>query len=540
MCAPSRFDLACKQSADNSRTDATQQTMSSSPALSIQLSELTQVSREDLKPYCLALATPAKTHYLALRSDEELYSWLDDIYSRSPLMGVSNPTNFVHQVHVGFDPVSGAFTGLPEQWTRLLTSSAITKEDYARNPQAVLDVLEFYTDIQKRDRDVYGGSTGGPRTDARHELSMAPRPAPPPPSTAPARFGAGTGFAGQHSGAHEGDAPLRPAPAPPARSGPLPERAPPPPTAPRPQGVEPARAMDSARSTRPRPNMAPGRSAPAVPTAVQPSPSSSGPPHLKPLNLASGSRVEMKRSPSDSATTAPASTLPQVQSHCHAGREPTLAPRTVEQNVAATADKLTGRTADAPPATSAPPPQERRISKMTETQIMAKLKSVCSPVDPNTLYAKSKKIGQGASGSVYVARVLASGDKVAIKQMDLSAQPRKELIVNEILVMRESQHPNIVNFLSSFLVKGTELWVVMEYMEGGALTDIIDSNTLSEEQISAISGEVSPGSPPQVQALTDVGADLPRARASARPQHHPSRHQERQRAAGCPGSCQDQ
>ena len=25
-------------------------------------------------------------------------------------MGVSNPTNFVHQVHVGFDPVTGAFT----------------------------------------------------------------------------------------------------------------------------------------------------------------------------------------------------------------------------------------------------------------------------------------------------------------------------------------------------------------------------------------------------------------------------------------------
>jgi hypothetical protein len=25
-------------------------------------------------------------------------------------MGFSNPTNFVHKVHVGFDPISGAFT----------------------------------------------------------------------------------------------------------------------------------------------------------------------------------------------------------------------------------------------------------------------------------------------------------------------------------------------------------------------------------------------------------------------------------------------
>jgi protein-serine/threonine kinase len=74
--------------------------------------------------------------------------------------------------------------------------------------------------------------------------------------------------------------------------------------------------------------------------------------------------------------------------------------------------------------------------------------------------------------------------------MDLSNQPRKELIVNEILVMKESQHPNIVNFLESYLVKGNELWVVMEYMEGGALTDIIENNTMEEDQISSISMEV--------------------------------------------------
>jgi len=89
-------------------------------------------------------------------------------------MGVSNPTNFVHQVHVGFDPVTGHFTvrrllstsrskcnnpllqGLPEQWHKLLTNSAITQEDYAKNPQAVLDVLEFYTDHQRREIEENG------------------------------------------------------------------------------------------------------------------------------------------------------------------------------------------------------------------------------------------------------------------------------------------------------------------------------------------------------------------------------------------------
>lgn len=75
--------------------------------------------------------------------------------------------------------------------------------------------------------------------------------------------------------------------------------------------------------------------------------------------------------------------------------------------------------------------------------------------------------------------------------MDLANQPRKELIVNEILVMKESQHPNIVNYLDSFLVNYKDLWVIMEYMEGGALTDVIDNNTMTEQQIATVCLEVS-------------------------------------------------
>lgn len=98
---------------------------------------------------------------------------------------------------------------------------------------------------------------------------------------------------------------------------------------------------------------------------------------------------------------------------------------------------------------------------------------------------------RSASGHVYVAKTYGTGKKVAIKEMDLARQPRIELIVNEILVMKESQHPNIVNFLESYLVKNNELWVVMEYMEGGALTDIIENNPLEEKMISRICLEVN-------------------------------------------------
>jgi protein-serine/threonine kinase len=59
-------------------------------------------------------------------------------------VGASSPTNFEHKVHVGFDADKGSFTGLPDNWSRLLESSNITKEEQAQNPQAVLDVVEFY------------------------------------------------------------------------------------------------------------------------------------------------------------------------------------------------------------------------------------------------------------------------------------------------------------------------------------------------------------------------------------------------------------
>jgi len=73
--------------------------------------------------------------------------------------------------------------------------------------------------------------------------------------------------------------------------------------------------------------------------------------------------------------------------------------------------------------------------------------------------------------------------------MELATQPRKELIINEILVMRESAHPNIVNYVDSYIV-GSALWVVMELMQSGPLTDIIEKAKLQETTIAFITREV--------------------------------------------------
>lgn len=83
---------------------------SPSPVYTVSLENIQDVQRVDMKPYCVEIETSDKLLYLAFRSDNEVYGWMDDIYSRSPRLGVSQPTNFVHQVHVGFDPKSGGFT----------------------------------------------------------------------------------------------------------------------------------------------------------------------------------------------------------------------------------------------------------------------------------------------------------------------------------------------------------------------------------------------------------------------------------------------
>ncbi|NXO98662.1 PAK3 kinase, partial [Certhia brachydactyla] len=77
---------------------------------------------------------------------------------------------------------------------------------------------------------------------------------------------------------------------------------------------------------------------------------------------------------------------------------------------------------------------------------------------------------------------------VGLKKINLQGLMHKELTVNELMVMKMNRNPNLVNYLDCYLVNN-ELWLVMEYMDGGTLTEVISKTYLSEDEIAAISQE---------------------------------------------------
>ncbi|KAM9601936.1 serine/threonine-protein kinase PAK 1 isoform 1-T7 [Morphnus guianensis] len=297
---------------------------------------------------------------------------------------ISLPSDFEHTIHVGFDAVTGEFTGMPEQWARLLQTSNITKSEQKKNPQAVLDVLEFYNSKKISNSQKYMSFTDKSTEDYNSSNTLnvkAVSETPAVPSVS-------------EDEDDEDDA------------------APPPVIAPRPEHTK-------SIYTR---------------SVIDPLPPPTRDVATSPIS-----------SPSENSTVAP--------------------------------DMLVRNTE-----------KQKKKPKMSDEEILEKLRSIVSVGDPKKKYTCFEKIGQGASGTVYTAMDVATGQEVAIKQMNLQQQPKKELIINEILVMRENKNPNIVNYLDSYLV-GEELWVVMEYLAGGSLTDVVTETCMDEGQIAAVCRE---------------------------------------------------
>ncbi|ATZ56561.1 Bcste20 [Botrytis cinerea B05.10] len=436
---------------------------------------------------------------------------------------ISAPENPVHVTHVGYDNTTGQFTGLPKEWQRMINESGITKKEQEQHPQTIVDIVGFYKEnTDKGGEEIfdkfdhakvpemkmartapaplplsptfnnsnYGSMTpmmsppASPRFPSNNELNFEnPRSPPPIPR--------GTQGGGSQSKPElNGLVPSRPAPRPPmSMQGPS-RIAPPPPAAGKDSGIGMARQSDDL------PALA------YVPPTIQ----DNGP--MLPEEHRSRSRSNSKVNGTPPYAT-PVSASPQVyqqQILHHQEQAMQQAQQAMSRSISV---KKPTQQATPPtpqgqfPANGVPHPSQQarqvpgprprqRARQSTGFDIVARLKQICTEGDPREIYKELTKIGQGASGGVYTGYERGTNRLVAIKQMNLEQQPKKDLIINEILVMKDSSHPNIVNFIDSFLVTG-ELWVIMEYMEGGSLTDVVTFNIMSEGQIAAVCRETLKG-----------------------------------------------
>ncbi|XP_021708526.1 serine/threonine-protein kinase pak-1 isoform X3 [Aedes aegypti] len=424
---------------------------------------------------------------------------------------ISYPTNFEHTVHVGFDAITGEFTlplkGMPEQWALMLKNSNISKQEQKKNPQAVLDVLNWFDNSSKQ-RPSSKYMTHGLHTTTHSGSSLSRVSSSSPSSTPTDSESHGPGGVGQvhlssshsqayslgplsshhnsASGEHDSDelGGL-------SSGGSISGNGIPPPIASRPERT---------KSIYTRPIDDPTPISPPVPPHLSNSGTTGvrSPTFDKNKNSTTILTSTVNTINSTSAAAVPqtptvaACNLNNANSQLQAcPSSPTATPTTTTTTAATTVVPPVGSTTTTTANNEAPSQQRTNTKKkkMSDEEILEKLRTIVSVGDPKRKYNKMEKIGQGASGTVYTAIESSTGMEVAIKQMNLSQQPKKELIINEILVMRENKHPNVVNYLDSYLVS-EELWVVMEYLPGGSLTDVVTETCMDEGQIAAVCREV--------------------------------------------------
>ncbi|KAF8556003.1 Pkinase-domain-containing protein [Imleria badia] len=397
----------------------------------------------------LTPGTRSRSGTLATKSKKGMLGFMSDFLNTSKRPEISTPYDPVHLTHVGFNSSTGEFTGLPKEWQQLLQESGISRSEQEKNPQAVMDIVKFY---QEGHGDVWD-KMGAVETTPY--LGGQKRPAPPPPKKpmpSPIALSPSTPSAPSPSS-------YRPAPAPPTTAIPSLDRS----TSQRTpvrtsKAQEIGRANTTTRSRRP----------PSVGATQTPPQSGAPKPPSKHSSLSSRSDITLKGAQTAREKDPRAPHQPQQPSPAAASLAKT-------------------------PGVATPRRREKKEKdKESSDDIIRRLQQICTDADPTKLYRNLVKIGQGASGGVYTAYQVGTNLSVAIKQMDLDKQPKKDLIINEILVMRASRHPNIVNYIDSFLHKN-DLWVVMEYMEGGSLTDVVTANLMTEGQIAAVSRETAQG-----------------------------------------------